>query len=128
MLKASSGPSAVWTLPLLAVWIAMASKTAIGSVTSNASRDAGVSASSFELRNAPFSKNFDRRCRYLAPSRSHVMDSLKSDIEAGRSLLLLVAQKGVGKTELLSRLANNLSDSVRSILLTHVSSRSLAHR
>jgi ATP-dependent Clp protease ATP-binding subunit ClpA len=56
------------------------------------------------------------------------MDSLKSDIEAGRSLLLLVAQKGVGKTELLSRLANNLSDSVRSILLTHVSSRSLAHR
>jgi type II secretory pathway predicted ATPase ExeA len=45
------------------------------------------------------------------------MDSLKSGIGGGRPLLLLVAHAGLGKTELLSRLANDLYDSVRSIFV-----------
>ena len=80
-------------------------------------RDADISAGSLGLRKAPFGEIFDRRCRYLSPSRSHVMDSLKSGIGGGRPLLLLVAHAGLGKTALLSRLANDLYDSVRSIFV-----------
>ncbi|HLW70592.1 MAG TPA: AAA family ATPase [Candidatus Binataceae bacterium] len=95
----------------------MASKAAKGPVKSDALRDTDISARSLELYKATVGKIFDRRCRYLSPSRSHIKDSLKSGIGGGRPLLLLLAHSGLGKTELLSRLADELYDSVRSIFL-----------
>ncbi len=56
-------------------------------------------------------------CQYLPPNRRHLISSMTSAIAAGQALLVLVGDRGCGKSELLDRVVNDLYDSARSIFL-----------
>ena len=75
----------------------------------------------------PFDVTPDPAYLYLTPSHSEALTSLKEGIEHFRGFMVLVAEPGMGKTTLLNKLMEQLTDSARVVFLfqTQCSSREL---
>jgi type II secretory pathway predicted ATPase ExeA len=81
----------------------------------------------YELRQQPFDVTPDPAYLYLSPSHRDALATLKQGIEHFRGFMMLVAEPGMGKTTLLNKLMEELSDSARVVFLfqTQCSSREL---
>ena len=81
----------------------------------------------YELRQQPFDVTPDPAYLYLSPSHRDALTTLKQGIEHFRGFMMLVAEPGMGKTTLLNKLMEELSDSARVVFLfqTQCSSREL---
>ena len=81
----------------------------------------------YELRQQPFDVTPDPAYLYLSPSHREALATLKQGIENFRGFMMLVAEPGMGKTTLLNKLMEELSDSARVVFLfqTQCSSREL---
>jgi type II secretory pathway predicted ATPase ExeA len=75
----------------------------------------------------PFDVTPDPAYLYLTPSHREALTSLKEGIEHFRGFMVLVAEPGMGKTTLLNKLMEQLTDSARVVFLfqTQCSSREL---
>ena len=75
----------------------------------------------------PFDVTPDPAYLYFSPSHREALTSLKEGIEHFRGFMLLVAEPGMGKTTLLHKLMDELTDSARVVFLfqTQCSSREL---
>ncbi len=81
----------------------------------------------FGLRQQPFDVTPDPAYLYLSPSHREALVSLKQGIEHFRGFMMLVAEPGMGKTTILNKLMEELSDSARVVFLfqTQCTSREL---
>jgi general secretion pathway protein A len=81
----------------------------------------------YGLRQQPFDVTPDPAFLYFSPSHREALASLKRGIEYFRGFMLLVAEPGMGKTTLLNRLMEELSNSARVVFLfqTQCTSREL---
>jgi general secretion pathway protein A len=81
----------------------------------------------FGLRQPPFDVTPDPTYLYLSPSHRAALASLKQGVEFFRGFMTLVAEPGMGKTTLLNRLMEELTDSARVVFLfqTQCTSREL---
>jgi type II secretory pathway predicted ATPase ExeA len=81
----------------------------------------------YGLRQQPFDVTPDPSYLYLSPSHRDALATLKQGIEHFRGFMMLVAEPGMGKTTLLNKLMEELSDSARVVFLfqTQCSSREL---
>ena len=81
----------------------------------------------YKLRQQPFDVTPDPSYLYLSPSHRDALATLKQGIEHFRGFMMLVAEPGMGKTTLLNKLMEELSDSARVVFLfqTQCSSREL---
>ena len=81
----------------------------------------------FGLQQQPFDVTPDPAYLYYSPSHREALTSLKQGIEHFRGFMMLVAEPGMGKTTLLNKLMDELSDSARVVFLfqTQCSSREL---
>ncbi len=81
----------------------------------------------YKLRQQPFDVTPDPSYLYLSPSHREALAILKQGIEHFRGFMMLVAEPGMGKTTLLNKLMEELSDSARVVFLfqTQCSSREL---
>ena len=81
----------------------------------------------YELRQQPFDVTPDPAYLYFSPSHREALTSLKQGIEHFRGFMMLVAEPGMGKTTLLNKLMEELSESARVVFLfqTQCSSREL---
>ena len=81
----------------------------------------------YGLPQQPFDVTPDPAYLYLSPSHREALTSLKDGIDNFRGFMMLVAEPGMGKTTLLNRLMEELSDSARVVFLfqTQCSSREL---
>jgi type II secretory pathway predicted ATPase ExeA len=75
----------------------------------------------------PFDVTPDPNYLYLTPSHRDALTALKEGIEHFRGFMVLVAEPGMGKTTLLNKLMEQLTDSARVVFLfqTQCSSREL---
>ena len=69
------------------------------------------------LRQQPFDVTPDPAYLYFSPSHREALTSLSQGIENLRGFMALIAEPGMGKTTLLNRLMEELSDSARVIFL-----------
>ena len=81
----------------------------------------------YELPQQPFDVTPDPAYLYFSPSHREALTSLKEGIENFRGFMMLVAEPGMGKTTLLNKLMEELSDTARVVFLfqTQCSSREL---
>jgi general secretion pathway protein A len=81
----------------------------------------------YGLRQQPFDVTPDPAFLYFSPSHREALASLKQGIEYFRGFMMLVAEPGMGKTTLLNRLMEELSNSARVVFLfqTQCTSREL---
>jgi general secretion pathway protein A len=81
----------------------------------------------YGLPQQPFDVTPDPAYLYFSPSHREALTSLKEGIENFRGFMMLVAEPGMGKTTLLNKLMEELSDSARVVFLfqTQCSSREL---
>ena len=81
----------------------------------------------YELPQQPFDVTPDPNYLYLSPSHREALASLKDGIEHFRGFMVLVAEPGMGKTTLLHKLMEELTDSARVVFLfqTQCSSKEL---
>ena len=81
----------------------------------------------FGLQQQPFDVTPDPAYLYFSPSHREALTTLKQGIEHFRGFMMLVAEPGMGKTTLLHKLMEELSDSARVVFLfqTQCSSREL---
>src|SRR6202034_1563322 len=81
----------------------------------------------FGLQQQPFDVTPDPAYLYLSPSHRDALVSLKDGIEHFRGFMMLVADPGMGKTTLLNKLMEELTDSARVVFLfqTQCDSREL---
>jgi general secretion pathway protein A len=81
----------------------------------------------YGLQQQPFDVTPDPAYLYFSPTHSDALASLKQGIENFRGFMLLVAEPGMGKTTLLHKLMEELTDSARVVFLfqTQCSSREL---
>jgi general secretion pathway protein A len=81
----------------------------------------------YGLPQQPFDVTPDPAYLYLTPSHREALTSLKEGIEYFRGFMMLVAEPGMGKTTILQKLMEELSDSARIVFLfqTQCSSREL---
>jgi general secretion pathway protein A len=81
----------------------------------------------YGLPQQPFDVTPDPAYLYFSPSHREALTSLKDGIDNFRGFMMLVAEPGMGKTTLLNRLMEELSDSARVVFLfqTQCSSREL---
>jgi general secretion pathway protein A len=81
----------------------------------------------YGLPQQPFDVTPDPAYLYFTPSHREALASLKEGIENFRGFMVLVAEPGMGKTTLLNKLMEEVSDSARVVFLfqTQCSSREL---
>ena len=81
----------------------------------------------YELPQQPFDVTPDPAYLYFSPSHREALTSLKEGIENFRGFMMLVAEPGMGKTTLLNKLMEELSDTARVVFLfqTQCTSREL---
>jgi len=81
----------------------------------------------FGLQQQPFDVTPDPAFLYLSPSHREALTTLKQGIEHFRGFMMLVAEPGMGKTTLLHKLMEELTESARVVFLfqTQCSSREL---
>jgi len=81
----------------------------------------------YGLQQQPFDVTPDPAYLYFSPSHREALTSLKQGIEHFRGFMMLVAEPGMGKTTLLNKLMEELTDSARVVFLfqTQCSSREL---
>lgn len=81
----------------------------------------------YGLPQQPFDVTPDPAYLYLSPSHREALASLKDGIEHFRGFMVLVAEPGMGKTTLLHKLMEELTDSARVVFLfqTQCSSKEL---
>ena len=81
----------------------------------------------YGLQQQPFDVTPDPSYLYFSPSHREALTSLKQGIEHFRGFMMLVAEPGMGKTTLLNKLMEELTDSARVVFLfqTQCSSREL---
>jgi general secretion pathway protein A len=81
----------------------------------------------YGLQQQPFDVTPDPAFLYFSPSHREALASLKQGIEHFRGFIMLVAEPGMGKTTLLNKLMEELSDSAQVVFLfqTQCSSREL---
>jgi type II secretory pathway predicted ATPase ExeA len=81
----------------------------------------------FGLQQQPFDVTPDPSYLYFSPTHSEALTTLKQGIEHFRGFMMLVAEPGMGKTTLLNKLMEELTDSARVVFLfqTQCSSREL---
>ena len=81
----------------------------------------------YELPQQPFDVTPDPAYLYFSPSHRDALTSLKEGIENFRGFMMLVAEPGMGKTTLLNKLMEELSDTARVVFLfqTQCTSREL---
>ncbi len=81
----------------------------------------------FGIPQQPFDVTPDPTFLYLSPSHQEALASLKDGIEHFRGFMVMVAEPGMGKTTLLHKLMEELSESARVVFLfqTQCSSRDL---
>jgi general secretion pathway protein A len=72
----------------------------------------------FGLREQPFGVTPDPAYLYLAAGHDRALSALSAGIQAERGFLALIAEPGTGKTTLLHRLMEDLSDSARVVFLS----------
>jgi len=79
------------------------------------------------LQQQPFDVTPDPAYLYYSPSHNEALASLKQGIEHFRGFMMLIAEPGMGKTTLLNKLMEELTDSARVVFLfqTQCSSREL---
>ena len=95
-----------------------------------ASSDAAIVTdvlSFYGLPQQPFDVTPDHSYLYFSPSHREALTSLKEGIEYFRGFMVLVAEPGMGKTTVLHKLMEELSDSARVVFLfqTQCNSREL---
>jgi type II secretory pathway predicted ATPase ExeA len=95
-----------------------------------APREKSASASLLEffgLQQQPFDVTPDPSYLYFSPTHREALTTLKQGIEHFRGFMMLVAEPGMGKTTLLNKLMEELTDSARVVFLfqTQCSSREL---
>jgi len=91
-------------------------------------RAAGANLLSFfGLQQQPFDVTPDPAILYLSSSHREALTSLKQGVEHFRGFMMLVAEPGMGKTTLLNKLMEELTDSARVVFLfqTQCTSREL---
>jgi general secretion pathway protein A len=71
----------------------------------------------YGLRQQPFDVTPDPAYLYFTPSRREALASLKQGIEHFRGFMMLIAEPGMGKTTLLNKLMEEVSDSARVVFL-----------
>ncbi len=81
----------------------------------------------YRMPQQPFDVTPDPAYLYFSPSHREALTSLKEGIEHFRGFMVLVAEPGMGKTTLLNKLMDELSDTARVVFLfqTQCSSREL---
>ena len=81
----------------------------------------------YKLTQQPFDVTPDPAYLYFTPSHSEALASIKEGIEHFRGFMVLVAEPGMGKTTLLNKLMDELSDSAQVVFLfqTQCNSREL---
>src|SRR5216683_93098 len=97
-------------------------------VASSCEKAAATDVLSFYgLPQQPFDVTPDPAYLYFSPSHREALTSIKEGIEYFRGFMVLVAEPGMGKTTLLQKLMEDLSDSARIVFLfqTQCSSREL---
>ena len=72
----------------------------------------------YGLQEEPFGMTPDPAYLYASQTHSDALAALKFGIEENRGFLALVAQPGMGKTTLLYRLLEELSDGARTVLVS----------
>ncbi len=79
------------------------------------------------LQQQPFDVTPDPAYLFLSPTHRDALTSLKQGVENFRGFMMLVAEPGMGKTTLLNKLMEELSDSARVVFLfqTQCNSRDL---
>ena len=89
--------------------------------------DAANLLSFYGLNQQPFDVTPDPAYLYLSASHSEALASLKQGIDHCRGFMMLVAEPGMGKTTLLHKLMEELTDSARVVFLfqTQCTSREL---
>ena len=71
----------------------------------------------YKLPQQPFDVTPDPAFLYFTPSHRQALDSIKEGIEHFRGFMVLVAEPGMGKTTLLNKLMDELSDSAQVVFL-----------
>jgi general secretion pathway protein A len=97
-------------------------------VEMNCEKTAAANVLSFySLPQQPFDVTPDPAYLYFSPSHREALTSLKQGIEHFRGFMVLVAEPGMGKTTLLNKLMDELSDSAQVVFLfqTQCTSREL---
>ena len=81
----------------------------------------------YKLQQQPFDVTPDPAYLYSSPTHRDALNSLKQGIDNFRGFMLLVAEPGMGKTTVLHKLMEELTDSARVVFLfqTQCSSREL---
>ena len=81
----------------------------------------------YKLPQQPFDVTPDPAYLYFTPSHSEALASIKDGIEHFRGFMVLIAEPGMGKTTLLNKLMDELSDSAQVVFLfqTQCNSREL---
>jgi general secretion pathway protein A len=69
------------------------------------------------LKQQPFDVTPDPSYLYFSPSHREALESISEGIENFRGFMTLVAEPGMGKTTLLNKLMENLSDTARVVFL-----------
>ena len=71
----------------------------------------------YKLPQQPFDVTPDPAFLYFTPSHRQALDSIEEGIEHFRGFMVLVAEPGMGKTALLNKLMDELSDSAQVVFL-----------